>query len=61
MNNTPMTRDEQLVATRDAMNVLRTRLSDMSHERLLRLEEVLCHEINESAGTPCHESCNLCR
>ena len=62
-----MTHDDQLQATRDKMEDLRFRLAYMRHEELARIEEMLCHAINESAGTPCHESwgdvmtCKLCR
>lgn len=55
-----MTKADQLQATRDKLEDLRTRLAHMSHEALARTEEMLCHTINGSAGTPCHHSCSLC-
>lgn len=55
-----MTKDDQLRATTDTLEYLRERLAHMSHERLARIEEVLCHEINSTAGFLCHDSCPLC-
>lgn len=55
-----MTKDDQLRATRGKLEELQARLAHMSHEKLARTEEMLCHTINGSAGTPCHHTCTLC-
>jgi hypothetical protein len=51
----------QLLPTLEALDYLRAQLSSATPVEYLRqVEDFACHLSNKVAGTPCHESCQIC-